>query len=310
MPTTTPSLEGFMDHQHRKNGYARQCAQALNALHSIPYFTSDLADELAPFGIDDHSTVYLAGRASPLGIVDPAVVTAAFNSFAPRLVAERIPALWDLVPPERALRAREDASAAALERLLGTETVHSPQLAEAAKLATVAAGACALPGRPLYAANSVLPQPERPHAALWHAATMLREHRGDGHVAVLGHYRLTGVDSLVIDCASTHGMAKEIVMPMRGWTEEEWAAGRERLAGRGLVDAAGLLTARGAKLRDEVEAETTWLDRRPYDALGAEHVEQLALYVRDLVETAADAGVFPPPLRDFFAPPADVWNAL
>ncbi|WP_371933816.1 SCO6745 family protein [Streptomyces castrisilvae] len=299
-----------MDQQDRNHGYARHCAQAVNALHSIPYFTSDLATEVGPFGIDDHSSVYLAGRASALGIVDPAVVTAVFNSFAPRLVAERIPALWDLISPGQALRARENAVAAALERLLGTETVRSAELSEAAKLATAAAEAGALPGRPLYAANSALDLPERPHTALWHAATMLREHRGDGHVAVLGHFELTGVDSLVIDCASSHGMAKEIVMPMRGWTEAEWSAGRERLADRGLVDAEGRITPRGTALRDEVEAETTRLDRRPYDALGAAGVERLARYVHRLVGTAADAGVFPPPLRGFFAPAADVWNAL
>ncbi|MFF3263974.1 SCO6745 family protein [Streptomyces sp. NPDC002932] len=299
-----------MDQQYRNHGYARHCAQAVNALHSIPYFTADLADEVAPFGITDHSSVYLAGRASVLGPVDPAVVAAVFNSFAPRLISERIPTLWDQISPERALRARENAVAAALERLLGTGIVRSADLSEAAKLATAAAQAGALPGRPLYAANSALDLPERPHVALWHAATMLREHRGDGHVAVLDHFELTGVDSLVIDCASSHGMAKEIVMPMRGWTEDEWSAGRERLADRGLVDAGGELTPRGAALRDEVEAETGRLDRRPYEALGTANVERLARYVHRTVGIAADAGVFPPPLRGFFAPTADAWNAL
>lgn len=299
-----------MDQQHSNRGYARRCAQAMNALHSIPYFTADLANEVAPFGITDHSSVYLTGRASPLGIVDPAVVTAVFNSFAPGLVAERIPALWDLLSPARAIQAREDAVAAALERLVGTETTQSAELAETAKLATAAAAACALPGRPLYAANSALEVPERPHVALWHAATVLREYRGDGHIAVLGHFGLTGVDSLVIDCASNHGMAKEIVMPMRGWTEAEWAAGQERLADRGLVDAAGRLTPRGTAVREKVEQETGRLDRQPYDALGPAGVERLARYAHRLVAAAADAGVFPAPLRGFFAPTPDVWNAL
>jgi hypothetical protein len=299
-----------MDQQHSNRGYARRCAQAVNALHSIPYFTTDLADLVAPFGITDHSSVYLVGRASPLGIMNPAVVTAVFNSFAPVLVAERIPALWDLISPERAIQVREEAVAVALERLVGTEITQSPDLAEAAKLATAAAAACALPGRPLYAANSALDVPEQPHVALWHAATLLREYRGDGHIAVLSHFGLTGVDSLVIDCASSLGMAKKIVMPMRGWTEAEWAAGRERLADRGLVDPEGRLTPRGTAVRDEVEEETSRLDRQPYDALGPAEVERLARYVHRLVGTAADAGVFPPPLRGFFAPTADVWNAL
>ncbi|WP_372511462.1 SCO6745 family protein [Streptomyces cylindrosporus] len=299
-----------MDDQHGIRRGARRCAQAVNALHSIPYFTTDLATELAPFGITDHSSVYLAGRASPLGSANAVVVTAVFSSFAPGLIAERIPALWELISPARAIQARQDAVATALERLLGTETVQSAALAEAAKLATAAAAACAPAGRPVYAANSALDLPDRPHVALWHAATMLREYRGDGHIAVLGHFELTGVDSLVIDCASSHGMAKEIVMPMRGWTEAEWSAGRERLTDRGLMDPQGRLTARGVTVRDEVEAETGRLDRQPYEALGPADVDRLGRYVRELVGTAADAGVFPPPLRDFFAPTADAWNAL
>ena len=299
-----------MDAQHTDRGYARRCAQAVNALHSIPYFTTDLQEEIQPFGVTDHSSVYLAGRASPLGTADPAVVTAVFNSFAPDLIAHRIPALWDLISPERAIRARQDAVGTALERLLGTEITQSGELAEAAKLAIAAAGSCSSPGRPLYSANSALELPDRPHVVLWHAATMLREYRGDGHLAVLGHFELTGVDSLVIDCASTHGMAKEIVMPMRGWTETEWSQGRERLADRGLVDAEGRLTARGVAVRDEVEAETGRLDRQPYAALGQANVERLALYVHRLVGIAADAGVFPPPLRGFFAPTAAAWNEL
>lgn len=279
-----------MDAQHAGHRYARRCAQAVNALHSILYFTTDLPTEVAAFGVTDHSSVYLAGRASPLGVVDPAVVTAVFNSFAPRLIAERLPALWTLISPERAIQARQNAIGTAFERLLETEFIHSGELAEAAKLATVAAAACAFPGRALHAANSALDQPGRPDVALWHAATMLREYRGDGHLAVLGHFELTGVDSLVIDCASTHGMAKEIVMPMRGWTEAEWSRGRERLADRGLVDAAGRLTARGTAVRDEVERETDRLDRLPYEALGHRGVERLARSVRRLVGIAADAG--------------------
>ncbi|WP_329381151.1 hypothetical protein OG625_16735 [Streptomyces sp. NBC_01351] len=288
--------------------YARRCAQAINALHSIPYFTADLGNELAQFDVTDPSSIYLASRASPLGRVDAPVVTAVFNAFAPGYIAQRVPALWDQVSPERAVLARQSAAGTALERLLGADTVESPELAHAAKLAAEAAAGCAFPGRPLYAANAALEQPETPHIALWHAATMLREHRGDGHIAVLGYFELTGVEALVIDCASKHGMAKEIVMPQRGWVEADWSAARERLLARDLVDADGALTARGAALRDEVERETDRLDRAPYAALSGTDVETLATYVHGLVNTAARSGAFIPQLLDFFAPDTDTWN--
>ncbi|TSB26773.1 hypothetical protein OG422_04515 [Streptomyces sp. NBC_01525] len=289
---------------------ARRCAQAVNALHSLPYFTTDLADRLAPFGVTDQSSVYMAGRASPLGAVDAPVVTALFHAFAPGFVAERVPAIWRHVSPEHAIAAREAAAGAALERLLGTDVIRSAAMAEAAELAGVAAAGCPLPGRPLHAANAALDRPEEPHIALWHAATMLREYRGDGHVAILGHAELTGVEALVIDCASEHGMPKEIVRPMRGWTETDWAAAQERLRERGLVSREGTLTARGAALRDEVERETGRLDRRPYELLGASGVGKLAERVHGWVRTAAESHAFPPPLRTFFAPDTRQWNRL
>lgn len=290
--------------------YARRCAQAVNALHSVPYFTTDLAERLAPYGITDWSSAYLAGRASPLGAVDATVVTATFNTFAPGFVAERVPGIWGQVSPEQAIAAREAAAGAALERLLGPEVVHSAAMAEAAELAGAAAAGCSLAGRPLYAANASLPRPDEPHIALWHAATMLREHRGDGHLAVLGHAELTGVDALVIDCASEHGMPKEIVRPMRGWSEAEWEASRKRLEERGLVNGEGGLTEHGIALRDEIEHETGRLDRHPYELLGDAQVGKLAEFVRGLVRTASDSQVFPPPLHSFFVPEASRWNRL
>jgi hypothetical protein len=291
-------------------GPARRCAQAVNALHSIPYFTDDLRGELAPFDVTDHSSIYLAGRASPLGPVDATVVTAVFNAFSPELIAKRLPGLWDVVTPGPAIAARQRAAGGALERLLGVDVIRSPAMAEAAEIAAAAASACSLPGRPLYAANAALDHPAEPHIALWHAATMLREHRGDGHVAVLGFFEITGVEALVIDCASDHGMPKEIVMPQRGWTAAEWSAAERRLRARGLVDDAGRLTARGTELRDEIELATGRLDRVPYASLDAAAIDKLARFVHGLVHVAGDAGVFPPPLRGFFAPDSTTWNKL
>lgn len=290
--------------------YAIRCAQALNALHSITYFTDDLRTELSPFGITDHSSIYLTGRAAPLGRTGPAVVTAVFNSFSPDLVSARLPALWEQISPIRAVAARQAAAGAALHRLLGADLIHSDEMAEAAKLAAVAASAGRTAGRPLYAANNVLEPPGTAHIALWHAATMLREHRGDGHVAVLAHAEITGLAALVIDCASELGMAKEIVMSQRGWSPSQWSDAELGLRERGLIRPDGTLTAGGVALRDEVERETSRLDREPYEALGAAGVEKLATFVHRLVARAADHGVFPPPLRSFFAPSTARWNTL
>ncbi|WP_436843366.1 SCO6745 family protein [Streptomyces narbonensis] len=296
--------------QSGERSYEQRCAQAVNALHSISYFTPDLGVELERFGVTDPLSVYMACRSAPLGAVDAPVVTAVFHGFAPAFVAERVPAVWDSVSPKQAILARQKAIGTALERLLGSEVIRSEQMAEAAKLATAAAWGASFPGRPLYAANAALDQPDEPHIALWHAATMLREHRGDGHAIVLGHLELIGAEALVLDCASELGMPKEVVMPQRGWSEQDWSAAQERLVDRELIDGAGTLTARGVALREEMERETCRLDRAPYTALSETDVEKLALYVRGLVTTAADSGAFMPQLREFFAPAAEAWNRL
>ncbi|ARZ68941.1 hypothetical protein SMD11_3304 [Streptomyces albireticuli] len=254
--------------------------------------------------------VYFAGRMSPLGVVAAPVVTAVCNTFAPGLVAERVPALWEKVSPERAVEARLSTAGEALERLLGTDVVRSDAMAEAAELARVAASAGRFPGRPLFAANAALDRPEEPHLALWHAATLLREYRGEGHTIALAHAGLSGVHALVVDCASDLGMAKEIVMSKRGWTAEEWSTAEEELRDRGLMDGAGALTARGVALREEVERETNRLDREPYAFLGEAGVEKLATYVHGLVSAAGRAGAFVPQLFRFFAPDTDAWNKL
>lgn len=192
-------------------------------------------------------------------------MTATYYSFSPRMVAEYVPAIWSTADPVKVLDARLSGVDRALRALLG-DRVDSPELAEAAALARRAAEAADLAGRPVATANAELPWPDAPHLALWQAATVLREHRGDGHVATLITAGLDPTEALVSFAAV--GAAPVEVFASRRWTDEEWAAARERLAGRGLVDAAGVATEAGHRLRDEVERRTDELAAAPWRALG------------------------------------------
>ncbi|MCF6525194.1 hypothetical protein [Streptomyces sp. JJ36] len=271
----------------------RRCHNVLNPLHSAVYFAPDLGKELAPYGIEDPSAVYLAGRSAAMGAVGPGPVTAAFHNFNHTLVARFLPEVWDLASPGTVLGARMRAVDAMLHRLLGKETVTGPEVAEAAGLALTAARACTRPGRPLYAAHADLPVPEAPHLALWHAATLLREHRGDAHVAVLQHHELDPLEALVSHTASGRGMSLKWVLRTRGWNEQDWIAAQGRLRDRGLLDAEGELTERGAALRKELEDETDRLDRHPYEALGADGVARLTELATGFTTTALGNGAFP-----------------
>jgi hypothetical protein len=278
----------------------RRCHNFLNSLHSTIYFSADLGKRLSEVGVHDQMGAYLVGRAAPLGPVDAGLVTATFYGFKHDLVAQHIPSAWRLVSPDAVVAARLAAADATLRRLLGDDGVLSAELSEAAELALRATEACSRHGRPLYAANAGLPAPDVPHLALWHASTLLREHRGEAHFAVLMNAELDGLESLLTHSASSDGMPKEMVVEKRGWTRADWAAAERRLAERGLMTASGELTELGVQLRAEVENETDRLDRAPYEHLGTDRVERLTELADGFVQAAARADAFPPPIAGFF----------
>ena len=146
-------------------------------------------------------------------------------------------------------------------------------------------------GRPLAAANADLPWPGEPHLVLWQAITILREQRGDGHVAAL----LTACDpcEALVSFAAI-GAAPTETFASRGWTQDEWDAARDRLAARGWIDADGIATAKGRDGRDAIERRTDELASRPWRVLGEEQAARLADLVFPVLEVALLTGLFPP----------------
>ncbi|MET7858016.1 hypothetical protein ABZS81_12455 [Streptomyces sp. NPDC005318] len=271
----------------------RRCHNAINPLHSTVYFSPDLGKELGELGIHDARAAYFASRGAALGTVGPGTVTSTFYNFNHDLVAEHLPAVWSVASPEAVLAARLRAVDTTLRRLLGPEIIGSPELAEAAELALRAAEACTRHARPLYAAHADLPVPDQPHLAYWHAATLLREHRGDGHLAALLAAGLDPVEALVSHTATGKGMSPRWILGTRGWRRTDWEAAVERLRGRGLLDGEGELTEAGVALRAELEEVTDRMDAAPYEHLGAEGVARLTELARGFLFTAASAGAFP-----------------
>ncbi|MFI8435374.1 hypothetical protein ACIGJO_16780 [Streptomyces sp. NPDC079020] len=271
----------------------RRCHNALNPFHSTVYFSPDLGKELGELGIDDAHAAYLAARSAALGAVGAGTVTAAFYNFNHELVARHVPAVWSVAAPGAVLGARLRAADSTLRRLLGEETLASAELAEAAGLALRATEACTRHARPLYAAHADLPVPEQPHLAYWHAATLLREHRGDAHLAALLAAGLDPLEAMVSHTATGKGMAPGWILATRGWGREDWEAAAGRLRDRGLLDGEGELTQSGTTLRAELEEATDEMDRAPYEHLGAAGVERLTELGRGFLFAAASAGAFP-----------------
>ncbi|NYE44013.1 SCO6745 family protein [Streptomyces fulvorobeus] len=271
----------------------RRCHNALNPVHSTVYFSPDLGKEMGALGIADADAAYFAARSAALGAVGAGTVSATFYNFNHELVARHLPAVWSVASPQAVLDARLRAADTTLRRLLGEETIASAGLAEAAQLALRATEGCTRHARPLYAAHADLPVPQEPHLAYWHAATLLREHRGDAHLAALLAAGLDPVEAMVSHTATGKGMAPRWILATRGWRRADWEAAAERLRVRGLLDAEGELTEAGVALRAGLEEATDEMDAAPYEHLGAEGVERLTELGRGYLFAAASAGAFP-----------------
>ncbi|MFG2900358.1 hypothetical protein ACGFZH_25140 [Streptomyces zaomyceticus] len=269
----------------------------LEPLHALLYYGPEAFDEAAALGYDtaERWPSYFAWRAAPLGPAGPDRVAETFYSFSPAMVARYVPAVWETAAPADVLAARLRAVDRTWRTVLGEELLAGPELAEAAALARTAADEATATGnpgdRPLALANAALPRPEAPHLLLWQSATILREHRGDGHLASLVEAGLDPVESLVSFAAI--GAAPEPVFESRGWSDEEWTAARERLTGRGLLGPDGAATEAGRALRTEVERRTDELAAAPWDALGPDGTARLAELLDGPWLAAIGSGLLP-----------------
>jgi hypothetical protein len=272
---------------------ARRAHDATNVLHSLIYFAPETEQQLTAAGLKPGRMCYFAGRSAPMGAVGSGVVTATFYNFSPSLVARHVPAAWQLASPAAVVTARFAAADAALARLLGPDAIGSPDMVTLAGLAREAAGACAAEGRPLYAGHADLDWPQQPHLVMWHAVTLLREYRGDGHVATLGAAGLTGIEALVSHTATGRGFTPGFARASRGWDEQEWSQAEGSLASRGLLDAGGALTPAGQDLRQRVEDETDAMASAPWRHLGEERTEALIRIGKALTRAALAAGALP-----------------
>jgi hypothetical protein len=268
---------------------ARKMWRTLEPYHGIVYFAPEAEAAYAGFGLEGQGG-YFASRAAPMGPVPAPVVVATFFNFDPALVHDAIPRAWERATPEQWSAARLDGVDAALRRILG-DGLESPEVTEAAELARTAAEACTPAGRPLYAGHAGLEWPRPPHLVLWHAVTLLREYRGDGHVACLTAEGLDGIEALVMH-ATGGEVGAGVLRSTRGWSEDAWAGAVAALTGRGLLDGDGSPTDTGARHRQWVEDRTDELALAPWRHLGEDGCDRLRTLVRPFSKAVVGSGTF------------------
>ncbi len=257
-------------------------------MHAVTYFAPEARNAFDGLGFHGFWMGYFAARSAPLGIVAPEVVTATFYNFTPERVAKALPAAWQVATPADALHARMQSAVAALRRYGVTDD----EAETAATLAAKAARSAPLDGRPLFAANAALDWPDEPLAKLWHAATLLREQRGDGHVAVLVTHQVSGRECNVLHAAAGR-VPQDMIMRARDYDDQLWNHYRDRLSRRGLLDGDGGLTEAGRELKQRIEDATDTIALSALDALDDDEVEALFRAVTPITRKVVDAGDVP-----------------
>jgi len=277
---------------------ARRMWTLFEPVHVVTYFAPEARQGFEEAGLRGFWRGYFAGRAAPIGAVDAPPVIASFFSFAPPFVRRALPAIWGMITPEQALAARSAGAVAAISHLLaeGASEVPAESLSAAADLLAAATDELDMAGRPLGAPNAALPMPDEPVARLWHATTVLREHRGDGHTAALVAAGVDGCEALVLRVARGSGPSRAQIQPARGWTDEEWDAAAGRLASRGWLDAAGEITPAGRAAHQAIEDATDVAAARPWARLGQERTEELARLLAPTALACAALLPFPNPV--------------
>jgi hypothetical protein len=305
-------------------------------VHVVTYFAPEARQAFEQAGLRGFWRGYFAGRTAPIGAADAPIVIATFFNFAPSFVRRAVPAVWDLITPAEALRVREAGAVAAIRRILespGGQPVPEP-LRAAAELLLAATENLELAGRPLGGPNAGLPAPADPVARLWHAATVLREHRGDGHIAALVAGDIDGCEALVLrlavdaagapadadaagagaaaDRGTSPALSRQQIQAVRGWTDAEWDQAAGRLRERGWLDSGGAATAAGLAAHHAVEEATDLAAARPWTRLGGARTAELAELLAPVAAACAatlpypnPVGVPPPAIR----PAADAAGA-
>jgi hypothetical protein len=274
----------------------------LDAFHVIGFFANETRERYKAVHLRPRYA-YFVSRVAPMGPVPASVCAAVFYVFNPRLVEEAMDGAWSVVSPEKVLAERYAGTREALDRVLvdvAAQPGHAERLEEAAALARRACGGLSMQGRALAAGYASLPWPDDPLMALWHAAGIIREHRGDGHIAALVTAPLDPVEAILtagLDTGTTQFMRET-----RGWDDAEWAAAGQRLAARGLLHGGershegsdvGELTDAGVALRRTLELQTDLAAAAAWTHLGLEGTQRLGELMRPLTRAVVTSGVLP-----------------
>lgn len=272
---------------------SRRVWDLVEPIHASVYFVPERTDVYNALGLEPISH-YFASRSAAMGPVPAEVVIATFYHFSPGLVKRAMRDAWATASPESVVTARYRVAGIALQKSLerlDQDWVES-LLDIALPLSRAAASVLDPAGRPLFAGHLATPVPDDPLLELWHYLTLLREHRGDGHVAALQAHGFGPIPALV----TADGYSKIRVgalQRVRGWRDDAWEAGVEEARSLGWIDEDSHRTAAGTYVREQMETTTNELSAKPWHHLGEERTEALITALEPIRDAVVASGSIP-----------------
>jgi hypothetical protein len=146
-------------------------------------------------------------------------------------------------------------------------------------------------GKPLAAGNAAVALPDDPLIALWQQVTVLREWRGDAHIALLVTNEVGPCECLVLQVSSGR-FPLRFAQLTRRWDETQWATAVERLGDRGWMAPDASLTPAGVEARNQIEADTDRLCEAIWDPVGDSGAARLSALIEPIHLAIDAAGTY------------------
>lgn len=265
---------------------ARALRDAMEPIATICFWAEPAYDRYAGRGLD-FLEGYVWGRACVLGEPAATVVASAFGVFEPSVVIGLYDSGRAKCPLAEMRTTKEAGAVEALRHVFGDPD----GLADAVEMLRSGIAAADSSGRPMHAGLMSMDWPADPVGRLWHACTILREHRGDGHIAAYVAAGLSGLEANLLT-ELVVGWEPLAYTASRGWSPEAMHAGTAGLARQGLATN-GTPTAAGQQLREQIEATTDRLMQPVTDAIGPD-LPALTRTLDAWSQRIVDRGWFPP----------------
>jgi hypothetical protein len=256
------------------------------------YFAPEAHANYAKLGLAGYGPGYFCSRGASLGRPSGLVVTSAFGVFSPAIVVPLVEDGWSKTEPGPLLQARYDGAVASLRRLLGEPDARD--LGRAIELLQRGLAVAESAGHPLFSGLKALPFPTDPVGQLWRLCDMLREHRGDSHIAVWTQAMVAPIEIQLMSELQM-GIPLKSYSATRGWTVEQMDAAVEGMRQKGWMDG-DVFSADGRALREQIESDTDKMEVPVVDAIGADFdalIDILRPWAAAIVKVGIAGGGYP-----------------